>query len=157
MRLTSSKCNAPPPSLCCILIIPCVSSHFLSGSYIGYIPTSIIELNKLVLLSSESVYSSGSASSLAPRSGFSRQLARASTTPDVIGKLSAREVHAGRTGSLDRLKTSSFTTYLEKGPEIRLSLAVCYLRSLPLELFQLERLTVLTLRECSFVSQRSWY
>jgi hypothetical protein len=69
----------------------------------------------------------------------------------VIGKLSAREAYAGRTGSLDRLKTTSFTTYLEKGPEIRLSLGICYLRSLPLELFRLERLTVLILRECFFL------
>jgi hypothetical protein len=74
-------------------------------------------------------------------------LGRASTTPDVVGKLTAKEVYAGRTGSLDRLKSNSFTSYLEKGPEIRLSLGACYLRSLPLELFQLDRLTVLILRE----------
>lgn len=129
------------------LIIPCLSSHFVSGSYIGYIPTSIIELNKVVLLSSESLYSSGSGSSSVSRSLLHRNLARASTTPDVVGKLPAREVWAGRTGSLDRLKTTSFTAYLEKGPEIRLSLGACYLRFLPLELFQLERLTVLILRE----------
>ncbi|KAF9785250.1 hypothetical protein BJ322DRAFT_820664 [Thelephora terrestris] len=118
----------------------------LNGSYIGYIPTSIIELNKVVLLSSESAYPGGSGGFLAPRSLLHRNFARASTTPDVIGKLSARESFTGRTGSLDRLKTSSFTTYLEKGPEIRLLLGACYLRSLPLELFQLERLTVLILR-----------
>jgi len=81
------------------------------------------------------------------RSLLGRQLTRASTTPDVIGKLTAKEAYAGRTSSLDRLKTSSFTSYLEKGPEIRLSLGACYLRSLPLELFRLERLTVLILRE----------
>lgn len=81
------------------------------------------------------------------RSILNRQLTRASTTPDVIGKLTAKEAYAGRTGSLDRLKTSSFTSYLEKGPEIRLSLGACYLRSLPLEVFRLGRLTVLILRE----------
>ena len=77
----------------------------------------------------------------------------------MIGKLSAKEAWAGRTGSLDRLKTSSFTTYLEKGPEIRLSLGACYLRSLPLELFQLDRLTVLILREflsCSAIQDAQY-
>ena len=126
---------------------PCISAHFVSGSYIGYIPTTIIELNKVVLLSSESTCSSGANGSFTTRPLLNRHLARASTTPDVIGKLSAKETWVGRTGSLDRLKTSSFTTYLEKGPEIRLSLGACYLRSLPLELFQLDRLTVLILRE----------
>jgi len=120
---------------------------FFSGSYIGYVPTSIIELNKVVLLSSESTFSSSGDNPHAIRSLIGRQLTRASTTPDVIGKLTAREAYAGRTGSLDRLKTSSFTSYLEKGPEIRLSLGACYLRSLPLELFRLDRLTVLILRE----------
>ena len=79
---------------------------------------------------------------------LNRQLARASTTPDVIGKLTAKEAYAGRTGSLDRLKTTSFTSYIEKGPEVRFSLGACYLRSLPLELFRLSRLTVLILSEC---------
>ena len=133
-----------------VLITLRLSFYFRSGSYIGYIPTSITELNKIVLLSSESTYSGAP---LAPRSLLDRRLARASTTPDVIGKLSAKEAYAGRTGSLDRLKTTSFTIYLEKGPEIRLSLGACYLRSLPLELFQLERLTALILREYDLSSK----
>ena len=139
-----------PLALNGVLITSRLSFYSRSGSYIGYIPTSVIELNKVVLLSSESTYSGAPP---APRSLIDRRLARASTTPDVIGKLSAREAYAGRTGSLDRLKTTSFTTYLEKGPEIRLSLGACYLRSLPLELFQLERLTALVLRECDLSSK----
>ena len=130
-----------------MLIAPVYLQSHLSNSYIGYIPTSIIELNKVVLLSSESACSSNAGSSPATGSILGRQLARASTTPDVIGKLSAKEAWAGRTGSLDRLKTSSFKTYMENGPEIRLSLGICYLRFLTLELFQLERLTALILSE----------
>jgi hypothetical protein len=157
MSSTSSKSGPHHRNIIHILITPAFSSRFLSASYIGYISTSIIELNKVVLLSSDSSYSSGSDGPSAPRALLHRQLARASTTPDVIGKLSAREAYAGRTGSLDRLKTSSFTAYLEKGPEMRLSLSACYLRSLPLELFQLERLTVLILRGCCLASDYSKY
>ena len=56
---------------------------------------------------------------------------------------------------MDRLTTNSFTTCLEKGPEIQLSLGAYYLRSLPLELFQLDRLTVLIHREFSLASRNS--
>ena len=126
---------------------PCVSLPFISGSYIGYVPTSITELNKVVLLSSESAYSTDAGGTLGTCLSANRQFGRASTTPDLVGKLPAKDASSGRTGSLDRLKIGSFIAYVEKGPEIRLSLSACYLRSLPLELFQLDRLTSLILRE----------
>ena len=90
----------------------CISSHFISG----YIPTAIIELNKVVPLSSASACSSGAGSSLTTRPLLNRHLARASIVSDVIGKLSAKGAWAGGTGSLDRLETNSFTTYPE-GPK----------------------------------------
>ena len=41
------------------LLCPCISSCFISDSYIGYIPTTTIELNKVVLFSSAGTCSSG--------------------------------------------------------------------------------------------------
>lgn len=81
-----------------------------------------------------------------------RKFSRAATSP-LDFKNGVLERALGRTGSLDRIKSSaSFSvpaTKVNSGGELRMSLASSGLSSLPAELFQLRFLTSLVLREFS--------
>jgi hypothetical protein len=118
-----------------------VSRVFHSGTFIGYIPRSISDLNKVVVLPQEPAPATAVASA-------ARRFARAATSPlEFKGFRSEHPVE--RTGSLDRWKSTSFSTFNKAG-QINLSLAACGIRTLPRELLRLELLTSLDLREkCS--------
>ena len=109
-----------------------------SGTFIGYVPRSIIDLNNVVVLPQ----SPPTAVAIATAA---RKFARAATSPlEFTGSRLERNI--GRTGSLDRWKSTSFSA--SKMPlQLKLTLVRCGIRALPLELFRLEFLTSLDLRE----------
>lgn len=113
---------------------------FLSGKYIGFIPPSIGDLKDVVVLAQNP-------QPAIPQVTQARRFARAVTSPlEFRNSALQRSLGIGRTGSLDRLRSTSFSSsQTTGGTQLRLLLASNGLRSLPAELFYLRFLTCLDL------------